>query len=304
MYNLLKNNGVNITLPVYVEIFEAKLKAALYTSKYKDVKVINKGRLTEKDIKNGDFIYWLSSEGNHMGIVADLGKAGKIIFQSNGTGTPKDEANQTKNLGPGRGVHPISFVQATTGSGFWGADYKILRLTEDSIFTDPRDGQKYPYKTIGTQVWMTKNLNYAAPGSRCYDNNEANCATYGRLYDWNTARTVAPPGWHLPSDAEWTTLTNFLGGELEAGGKMKSTSSLWVSPNLGATNSSGWTGLPGGFHIYNGPFIGVGSDGCWWSSTEFDTYNAWYRPLYSGFGFASRYYDGKTLGFSVRCLRD
>jgi len=78
------------------------------------------------------------------------------------------------------------------------------------------------FRHIGTQVWMTKNLNYApASGSWCYGNNTDSCAVYGRLYDWNTALTVAPSGWHLPNDAEWQILIGYLGGSNVAGGKMK-----------------------------------------------------------------------------------
>jgi uncharacterized protein (TIGR02145 family) len=175
----------------------------------------------------------------------------------------------------------------------------------DSTFTDPRDGQKYPYKTIGTQVWMTKNLNYA-PGGCCYNDNANNCAKYGRLYDWNTALTVAPPGWHLPSDEEWTILTTFLGGESVAGGKMKSTT-YWSAPNKGATNSSGFAAVPGGFRFSDGTFHSIGFDGYygnWWSSTESVTERAWYRFLdYFGNNVTRDHYF-KSFGFSVRCIRD
>ncbi len=180
---------------------------------------------------------------------------------------------------------------------------ELYKCKSDSTFTDPRDGQKYPYKTIGTQVWMTKNLNYAAAGSWCYDDNAANCDVYGRLYDWNTAIKVAPPGWHLPSDAEWTTLTDYLGGESIAGGAMKSTD-LWASPNTGATNSSGFAGLPGGFGFNNGAFGGGGFGGYWWSSTENGTSYAWNRGLGYGYASAGRDGDDKADGFSVRCVRD
>lgn len=117
--------------------------------------------------------------------------------------------------------------------------------TDDSTFSDSRDGQVYTFRHIGTQVWMTKNLNYTAAGSRCYDDNGANCAVYGRLYNWNTAITVAPPGWHLPSMAEWQTLINYCGGQTMAGGAMKARGA-WYGGDLTATNSSCFSGLPGG----------------------------------------------------------
>jgi uncharacterized protein (TIGR02145 family) len=176
--------------------------------------------------------------------------------------------------------------------------------TADSSFIDSRDGQVYTFKRIGAQVWMTQNLNYAAAGAWCQGNNSANCAIYGQLYDWNTALTVAPPGWHLPSDAEWTTLITYLGGESLAGGAMKATT-LWDSPNTGATNTSGFTGLPGGYRFFFGAFSVIGGSGNWWSSTESsDTSKALFRLMYYNSGGVGRIGEDKTWGFSIRCLRD
>jgi len=107
----------------------------------------------------------------------------------------------------------------------------------------------------------------------------------------------------VPGDAEWTTLTNYLGGEDVAGGKMKRISE-WNSPNTGATNSSGFSGLPGGFRYSNGGFYGIGYHGHWWSATEYGSSNAWYRDLGYDNTNVARYYDGKGYGFSVRCVRD
>ena len=187
---------------------------------------------------------------------------------------------------------PGNVINKTIKEGDW---------PQDSTFTDSRDGQVYTFKHLGTQVWMTQNLNYVSSNaSWCYD-----CSTYGRLYDWNTANTVAPTGWHLPSDAEWTTLINFLGGSQEAGGAMKSTT-LWNNPNTGATNSSGFSGFPGGYFHTSGMYFGVGDFGYWWSSTV-----ATERPGYahdmglsyntSGAGIA---YLQQQFGLSVRCVRD
>lgn len=195
-------------------------------------------------------------------------------------------------------------------------------------FTDPRDGQEYATIQIDTQVWMAENLAYlplvhsysefrtrgenkqAAYGVYDYDGNDvttaksqANYTTYGVLYNWWAALTACPSGWHLPSDAEWTTLTNFLGDSSVAGGKMKSTSG-WQAPNAGATNSSGFSGLPGGRRDYSGDFNYVGNYGYWWSSTEADTLGARTRILgYSG-GVVYRYGYNLSIGLSCRCLRD
>jgi uncharacterized protein (TIGR02145 family) len=198
-----------------------------------------------------------------------------------------------------------------------------------------------PSITIGTQVWTTKNLDVAAysdgtvipqvtdptawanltTGAWCYYNNDsATGTTYGKLYNWyavvgiwNEAsktdvtqrKKLAPTGYHIPSDAEWTTLTTYLGGESIAGGQMKATgTSLWASPNTNATNTSGFTGLPGGFRNNLGTFNFIGSSGFWWSSTENNTLNAWYRLLHYNIGSAGRANFYKERGFSVRYLRD
>jgi uncharacterized protein (TIGR02145 family) len=112
---------------------------------------------------------------------------------------------------------------------------------------------------------------------------------------------VCPTGWHLPSDAEWTQLTDYLGSASVAGGKLKETGTThWQSPNTGATNETGFTALPGGFRRFNGSFFNVGYFGIWWSATELSTDDAWIRCVY--YDYISVYMDYN--GFSVRCVRD
>src|SRR5690554_5326414 len=211
-----------------------------------------------------------------------------------------------------------------------------------STFTDPRDGKVYQTVVIGNQVWMAENLAYlpsvnmVADGSEDaagsyyyvygYDGTNVadakatdNYATYGVLYNWTAAmdgeassttnpsgiQGVCPAGWHLPSDAEWTELTDYLGGTSVAGGKLKETGTThWASPNTGATNETGFTALPGGYRYGNGNFDYIGDNGNWWSATEDSTDTAWYR--YMGFSYSDVYRLDyyKELGFSVRCLRD
>jgi uncharacterized protein (TIGR02145 family) len=171
--------------------------------------------------------------------------------------------------------------------------------------TDTRDGQVYPTVQIGSQCWLQKNLNYSTGNSWCYDNNSSNCNTYGRLYDWQTALGACPSGWHLPSDADWTALIDFLGGEYIAGGKMKEAGTAhWSSPNTGATNSSGFTALPGGFRSDNGNFYNLTSTATFWSSTVSSSTAVWTRNLY--YNQVGVYRDEylKTNGFSVRCVHD
>lgn len=325
MIKLLRDAGINIA-NCTVSTFETTLNTALKNNP-DSIKLENKGHLAVSEIESGDIIYWLSAGLNHIGIVSKLSSGGKIVFQSNGTGTPADSLNQAKNLGLTRGVHPIDLNLAINGRGYWGANYKILRLkTSDSTCTDI-DGNVYRTVRIGTQVWMAENLKTtrykdgtAIPTGlsdaawqatttgayAIYDNNAANNTTYGKLYNWYAVNTgkLAPAGWHVPTDAEWTTLTDYLGGASVAGDKMKATT-LWA-PYTGITNtnSSGFTGLPAGFRDYYGTYTNVGDYGTFWSSTEYDASNAWHRSLYYNYSSAGRYNGGKEAGFSVRCVRD
>jgi uncharacterized protein (TIGR02145 family) len=150
----------------------------------------------------------------------------------------------------------------------------ILNITLSSIaqvtgtFKDTRDGKTYKTVKEGTQTWMASNLAFKA-GSGCwaYDNNNASAISYGYLYTWETAKKVCPAGWHLPSMAEWTTLTDFAGGEKTAGNKLKEAGSKhWASPNEGATNASGFTALPGGGRQEDGQFTNIKTYGNWWTS--------------------------------------
>ena len=116
---------------------------------------------------------------------------------------------------------------------------------------------------------------------------------------------ICPAGWHLPTDAEWTTLTTYLGGESVAGGKMKETGTThWLSPNTGATNSSGFTALPGGTRDYNGPFLTLTYYGYFWSASEYSTSLAWYRRIDYNYAAVYSYHSNKSYGFSARCLKN
>ncbi len=186
--------------------------------------------------------------------------------------------------------------------------------------TDDRDNQTYKTIEIGNQTWMAENLNFTPDtgNSWCYGNDTNNCDTYGRLYDWDTAREVCPEGWHLPSDDEWTSLITELDPSASstliqstiAGGMMKSTGTieegtgLWYDPNEGATNESGFSGLPGGFRNYSGSFSLLGSSGGWWSSDETDSSRASFQSMGHRFSYVYRYDNPKQLGFSVRCIKD
>ena len=204
-------------------------------------------------------------------------------------------------------------------------------ITFNFIKCTDGDNYNYPVVGIGTQVWMAENLKTTmyrngvsigttipynkeisgeiAPAYQwAYAGNESNVATYGRLYTWYAvmdSRNICPMGWHLPNDNDWTTLTNYLGGVNIAGGKLKEAGTIhWTTPNAGATNETGFTALPGGLRSYNGAFTFIGSQGFWWSSSEYSSTNALDRDMdYRFIGFFWNY-NLKTYGFSVRCLRD
>lgn len=197
-------------------------------------------------------------------------------------------------------------------------------------WTSLTDEEIYPSVTICSQKWMDKNLDvttyrngdtipyvtdptqWAAltTGAWCYYNNDPSTnAIYGKLYNWYAVadpRGLAPAGWHVSTDAEWTTLVTCLGGVSSvAGGKLKvSGTRTWASPNSDADNSSGWAGLPGGNRADQGFFDGDGFSGLWWSSTAATATTAWYRFLLYSNGSLSRDLSLKPYGFSVRCLRD
>jgi uncharacterized protein (TIGR02145 family) len=181
---------------------------------------------------------------------------------------------------------------------------------------------------IGTQVWTSKNLDVSTyrngdpirhastpaewldavnkeEGAWCYYSNDPkNGEIYGKLYNWyavNDPRGLAPEGYHIPSDAEWSVLTEYL-GENNAGFKMKSTSG-WSNGGNG-DNSSGFNGLPGGYCYYNGSFNYVTQNGLFWSSSGSNTYDAWSLILYDDNTLVDRSSNYKNNGLSVRCLRD
>ena len=192
------------------------------------------------------------------------------------------------------------------------------------------DGNTYEAIAIGNQTWTKKNLIVTkyrngdvipqvtdpaawanlTTGAWCYFNNEtANGTVYGKLYNWYAVidpRGLAPTGYHIPTDSEWTTLTTFLGGENIAGGKMKETgTTFWNSPNTEATNSSNFSGLPGGSRENNGVFTIIRNNGNWWCATENSIDNAWCRNLGYNYSNCGSYaFNNKRNALSVRCVKD
>lgn len=190
------------------------------------------------------------------------------------------------------------------------------------------DNNYYHTVTIGTQTWMAENLktthtradsvlilaqtNVAWSGATtsCYTwyNNDAvtNKPVYGAIYNWYSASlySICPEGWHVPTTAEWTTLINYLGGVTVAGDKMKETgNSHWTGTNTG-TNSSGFTGLPGGRRMENGTFTGIGQYGEWWSSTQYNSTTGTNITISYNDNTIYTYNPLKTRGYSVRCIKN
>jgi uncharacterized protein (TIGR02145 family) len=204
-------------------------------------------------------------------------------------------------------------------------------IETDATITDI-DGNIYRTIQIGNQIWTIENLKVTryhngdtipnvtnatawsklTTGAFCiFDNDSSYSAVYGRLYNWYAvidSRNIAPSGWHVPSDAEWDTLIAYLGGESIAGGKMKEAGTTkWASPNAGATNSSGFSALPGGYRYKDGRFSDMGNMGYsagFWSSTVWTGFVASPVNLYYDRFHVSRNGDYKGAGFSIRLVRD
>ena len=191
------------------------------------------------------------------------------------------------------------------------------------------EGNAYKSIKLGDQIWFAENLkvthfidgtpipgiaekiewsNLTTPGYCWYNNDSmAYHDPYGALYNWFTIETgnLCPAGWHVPGDPEWQILIEFLGGESEAGGKLKEAgTSHWAPPNEGASNETDFTALPGGIRFYNGSFSGFGTQSFWWSSTENGVCCGYNLYLLNDAGSATRYDSDKEAGISVRCIKD
>jgi uncharacterized protein (TIGR02145 family) len=167
--------------------------------------------------------------------------------------------------------------------------------------TDSRDGKAYKTVKIGEQVWLAENLNYEAKGSLCYDNKKENCDKYGRLYDWNTANSICPSGWHLPTKVEWDNLVATVGGEDVADKKLNAKSG-W-NENHNGTDDFSFSALPGGFGYSGGDFHSVGDFGSWWSNSEYYENGAYNRYMGYSYDDGNTNYFAKFVLLSVRCVQ-
>jgi len=177
--------------------------------------------------------------------------------------------------------------------------------TFQDFFIDIRDFKRYEVVKIGTQIWFAENLAFKPITGNfwVYDDNNSNIATYGYLYNYETAKNCCPTGWHLPGNEEWLTLINFFGGKSSAGGSLKAIRG-WNSPNAGATNSSGFNVLPGGNRSVGGTFYHLGNNALLWSGTTKGILSGWRIRL--NYDNTSVGLDpcGRITGLSVRCIKD
>jgi uncharacterized protein (TIGR02145 family) len=261
-------------------------------------------------------------------VTLDVSSIGDTLFVSDGSFViipGISEANNTSGDGTTTG---------TTLHTCGAPNVHNPNLTYGSM-TD-QEGNVYKTIVIGNQEWMAENLNTSIyrngdviatglsdadwqnttntqQGAWAFYNNDASYACpYGKLYNWyacSDARQLCPLDWHVPSDEEWGVLTSYLGSVGAApGGAMKTTGTIesgteyWYTPNEGATNSSGFSGVPGGARFEE--YAVLGYDGYWWLSSEVDSNLAsiWY--MFFAFEFADQDFNNKRNGFSVRCLRD
>jgi uncharacterized protein (TIGR02145 family) len=280
-------------------------------------------------------------------VVSDGGSMVTVRGVAYGTATSPTISGSITSNGSGTGTYTSTLMGLTGLTTYYVRAYATNSVGtaygNELSFTTPAftcgtstvtdvDGNSYNTVQIGTQCWTKSNLkvskyrngdniptglsnpawqNTTADAYAIYDNNPVNDGLYGKLYNHyavTDTRGLCPTGWHVPTDVEWTTLENFLGGSSVAGGAMKSTATQptpggWNSPNTGATNSSGFTAGPGGLRYDGGAFSGVGIVGYWWSSSLTGT-GAWYRALNATYGAILRLDHGRTFGFSVRCLMD
>ena len=248
----------------------------------------------------------------------------------NGSGTGSFTSNLSGLTG-GTTYYVRAYATNSAGTSYGNEVSFTTTSSSGVVYGDgvtDANGNTYQSVIIGTQEWMSENLRTTkysdgtvisnvtsnsdwsnlSTGAWCnYNNSSSNDATYGKLYTWYAVNTskLCPTGWHVPTDAEWTVLTDYLtanGHNGTEGTALKATSG-WSSGGNG-TDHYGFLGLPGGGRYSNGSFSNIGGFGNWWSSSQFSTVDAWYRSLDYDGGYVNSYNSGKNYGFSVRCLRD
>ncbi len=220
------------------------------------------------------------------------------------------------NLKPNTTYYIRAFAKNVEGVSY--SDEIQIKTPVAEYFTDTRDNQSYIVVKIGEQYWMAENLNYyTKEGSRYYNNDSSQYSKYGRLYNWETACSVCPDGWHLPSNEDWLELEEYIGisrdlvsdiaciGTNEAG-KLKEPGNInWVYECDSVTNETGFTAVPSGVYtIETESFDNLRMYAVFWSSTSFDINKAWFRRIESYNNQLCANYCNKYSGLSVRCIKN
>jgi uncharacterized protein (TIGR02145 family) len=274
--------------------------------------------------QGGNYTAKIVSKGIGSGPIA-------IRYQGYKTDNGTFERKKSQLVGGTMQYMPGDLMKFTGSSGI----YKTIvmdtpaqnkTITFKFVACTDADGNNYPVVQIGDQVWMAENLKTTKyndetdvplvnedwanqlSGAYCIYNNDLNNASiYGRLYNWYATNLgkLAPLGWHVSTDNEWTALENYLGGAIVAGGKLKEVGlKYWATPNTGATNETAFTAIPGGARTYNGQFLDKSYDAAFWTSTIYNDLDAWCRGVNFEGIYVRRMNYNKKGGMSIRCLKN
>ena len=331
IYECSDNQGNHFLLETFYTSFNSQGSFSLYAKKQPDVAITTVNGFKQNWAKwaevseEGYSDYMLGQGALRVALKKELTDAKQLLDQSQNK-KPVNIDKTIKNLK--RQLTEKSLSVLKQKEALSSLPITINPTLRNSV-TDI-DGNVYETAAIGNQVWMAENLKVThyrdgteitpvtditawtklSTEAYCYyDNNSSNGDTYGALYNWyavSDSRNIAPAGWHVPTDEEWQTLVDYLGGSGVAGGKMKETGKThWDYPNTGATNESGFSALPGGYrNLANGHYYNVGSSGYFWSAPEYTRTDGWDRLLTYNHSDVYRHITNKKEGLSVRLVRD
>lgn len=257
--------------------------------------------------KKGEMNYW---DGNTW-ISVTPGNNGQLLTFCNGVptwtigGQCPDATPPTSGYGPNiTDVDGNSYKTLYIGTQQWmGENLKVKKYNDGTEILNVTDNSKWEY-SYSNNVYTS---GYAA-----FANNNNNIQTYGLLYNWivinknaNGSKNVCPLGWHVPSDIEWTVLSDYLGSDTLVGGKLKEVGEIhWKNPNIGAVNSHYFNALPAGYRHYNGEFFELGTSTFWWSAAHEGNDGAWTRNINNNSTKLNRINNNNMFGYSIRCLKD
>lgn len=192
-------------------------------------------------------------------------------------------------------IHKKDFPITKTTEGYKGTYIK---------YTDERDGNTYNVVKIGELLWFAENLRYQPNEGKfwAYDNNPYAVDVYGYLYDWETALEVCPKTWRLPEDKDWSNLEHSIGKRSLTASALKSANN-WKNNSISSSNSTGFSAIPAGIRTESGNFVSQNAVSFWWTATELNKNQAFYRNITTSNNELYRYYNSKNAGYSVRCVK-